>query len=157
MILLLPGFRPGPSSSSPERQDSYTRKLSSSNERNRLRKTPPVRGSWPECFAAKGFSGSTKRGAQKGLGLGLEHVSARSGLGSHFTLAADYRCREDFLWDAKWHAVVEFRERRVYHSGDFHPLGNYSTSINAWMGWQFHLPQKGSAVIVTYRNANPTR
>jgi len=81
----------------------------------------------------------------------LDIYTVRSGLGSHFTLAADYGSRDPSVWGAVSRVVGEFHELRRYFTGDFHPLGPYSTSGDAWMGWQFHRDDLGEGLVQVFR------
>ncbi len=81
----------------------------------------------------------------------LDVYSARSGLGSHFSLAADYGSRDPSVWGAVARDVAEFQELRRYFTGDFYPLGPYSTSGTAWMGWQFHRDDLGEGLVQAFR------
>ncbi len=81
----------------------------------------------------------------------LDVYSTRSGLGSHFTLAADYESSDSSVWDAVSRVVGEFRELRRYFTGDFYPLSDYSTSNNSWMAWQFHRDDLSEGLVQAFR------
>nr|WP_303652767.1 alpha-galactosidase [Paludisphaera mucosa] len=87
-------------------------------------------------------------------GIGAASVdvySRRSGLGNHFTLAADYDSQEPVAWDAIRATVAEYRALKPYYEGDFHPLGAYSVAEDAWMAWQFDRPEQGDGLVQAFR------
>ncbi|MBM3999693.1 MAG: alpha-galactosidase [Planctomycetes bacterium] len=46
---------------------------------------------------------------------------------------------------------AEWRKLSEYYSGDFYPLTPYSQSDDAWIAWQFHLPERGTAAVQAFR------
>ncbi len=87
-----------------------------------------------------------------GIGaVSLDVYSVRSGLGNHFLLAADYGSRDPSVWGAVSRVADDFHELRRYFTGDFYPLGPYSTSGDAWMGWQFHRDDLGEGLVQVFR------
>jgi alpha-galactosidase len=87
-----------------------------------------------------------------GIGAASTDVySCRSGLGSHFALAADYDSSDAGVWAAIARAVEEQRSLRRLYAGDFHPLGPYSTADNAWLAWQFHREDLGEGLVQAFR------
>ena len=81
----------------------------------------------------------------------LEPYNARSGLGSHFALAADFFSQDPAVWASVARVVGEFRALRRLYTGDFYPLGPYSTANDVWMAWQFHRPDRGEGVMQAFR------
>jgi alpha-galactosidase len=75
----------------------------------------------------------------------------RSGLGSHFALAADCYSKEPAVWEAAARAVREFKSVRRFYTGDFYPLGPHSTATSAWMAWQFHRADLGEGLVQAFR------
>ena len=57
-----------------------------------------------------------------------DRYKCRSGLGSHFVLAADFYSKDPAVWEAIARAVKEHRSVRRFYTGDFYPLGSYSTA-----------------------------
>lgn len=47
--------------------------------------------------------------------------------------------------------AAEFRRVRHYFFGDFYPLTPYSTADDAWMAYQFHLPEKDAGIVLVFR------
>ncbi|MCX6622105.1 MAG: alpha-galactosidase [Acidobacteria bacterium] len=47
--------------------------------------------------------------------------------------------------------VDEWRSIAPYYYGDYYPLTPYSTDDTAWLGWQFHLQEKGEGLIQIFR------
>ena len=75
----------------------------------------------------------------------------RSGLGSHFALAADFYSQDQGLWRAAARAVQEFHSVKHLYSGDFQPLGSYSTEASQWMAWQFHREDLEEGLVQAFR------
>ena len=86
----------------------------------------------------------------------LDRYSCRSGLGSHFTLAADYRSQDPSTWKAIAAAVAEERLLQPLYRGDFYPLGPYSKEQGAWMAWQFHRADLGAGLVQAFRRQAST-
>jgi alpha-galactosidase len=80
-----------------------------------------------------------------------DRYKCRSGLGSHIALAADYYSQDPAVWEAIARAVQEHRSVQHLYSGDFYPLGSYSTASDAWMAWQFHRPDLGEGLLQAFR------
>ena len=81
----------------------------------------------------------------------LDRYSCRSGLGSHYTLAADYRSADPATWKAIGQAVAEEQALQPLYRGDFYPLGAYSTESSAWMAWQYHRADLGAGLVQAFR------
>jgi alpha-galactosidase len=47
--------------------------------------------------------------------------------------------------------VAEFRALRPYLLGDFYPLTDYSTSDEAWMGFQWDRPEERDGIVLGFR------
>jgi alpha-galactosidase len=86
----------------------------------------------------------------------LDRYCCRSGLGSHYTLAADYRSADPAIWKAIGQAVAEQRTLEPFYRGDFYPLGSYSTEPIAWMAWQYHRADLGAGLVQAFRRQNST-
>lgn len=87
-------------------------------------------------------------------GIGAASVDAysvRSGLGAHFSLAANYAAKDPETWQAIGKVVREFRVLQPFFAGDFFPLGSYSTQPDVWMAWQFHRPEHGDGMVQAFR------
>jgi alpha-galactosidase len=41
--------------------------------------------------------------------------------------------------------------------GDYYPLTTYSTANDAWMAWQFDLPQQGCGMVQAFRRPQSTQ
>ena len=61
--------------------------------------------------------------------------------------------RRDLDYDLLRRLVSDWR--RVAHLllGDFYPLTPYSVSADAWMAWQFDLPERGEGMVQAFRRA----
>ena len=81
----------------------------------------------------------------------LDQYSCRSGLGSHYALAADFDSLDPAVWQSIAGVCREHRSLRHLYSGDVYPLGAYSTSPGAWMAWQFHREDLGQGVVQAFR------
>ena len=75
----------------------------------------------------------------------IDVYQCRSGLGSHFALATDYYSDNADTWAGVARAMRECKSLQHLYSGDFYPLGSYSTANDTWMAWQFHRPDLGPA------------
>jgi alpha-galactosidase len=80
-----------------------------------------------------------------------DRYKCRSGLGSHFALAADFYSKDPGVWESAARAVKEFKSVRRFYTGDFYPLGSYSTATGAWMAWQFHRSDLGEGLVQAFR------
>ena len=76
-------------------------------------------------------------------------------LRSHLACPHDIPC-----WDVRDRGLDYDRLRRVVHEwrgyagcyfGDFYPLTPYSLAAEAWMAWQFHLPDSGRGLVQAFR------
>ena len=81
----------------------------------------------------------------------LDEYSCRSGLGSHFSFAANYNSRSPSDWAAIARTVNEFRALQPLYSGDFYPLTPYSTAADTWTAWQFHRPDLNQGLVQAFR------
>jgi alpha-galactosidase len=81
----------------------------------------------------------------------LDRYNCRSGLGSHFALAADVYSKDPAVWDAMAKAVKEHKSLKHLYTGDFYPLGSYTTANDAWMAWQFHREDLGAGLVQAFR------
>jgi alpha-galactosidase len=86
----------------------------------------------------------------------LDAYSARSGLGSHFALAADFLSDDPAVWTSVSRIVAEVQSLAHLYTGDFYPLGPYSTANDAWMAWQFHRGDRGEGLVQAFRRQNST-
>jgi alpha-galactosidase len=88
------------------------------------------------------------------IGIGaasLDPYSCRSGLGSHFALAADYDAPDPQVWQGIARALREQQLLRRLYTGDYYPLSPYSTAGNVWMAWQFDRPDLGQGLVQAFR------
>ncbi len=77
--------------------------------------------------------------------------SCRSGLGSHFVLAADFYSQEPAVWDAIRRVLQEHATLKKFFAGDFYPLGSYGAANNVWMAWQFHRADLNQGILQVFR------
>ncbi len=84
----------------------------------------------------------------------LDRYHCRSGLGSHFVLAADVYSKDPTVWDAMARILKDHKSLKHLYTGDFHPLGPYSTATDAWMAWQFHRADLGEGLVQAFRRQN---
>jgi alpha-galactosidase len=81
----------------------------------------------------------------------VDRYNCRSGLGSHFVLAADFFSKDPALWQSVARILKEHRSLKHLYTGDFHPLGPYSTATNAWTAWQFDRADLGEGLVQAFR------
>ncbi|WP_165226234.1 alpha-galactosidase [Aquisphaera insulae] len=81
----------------------------------------------------------------------LDVYSTRSGLGSHYTLAADYGSEDPETWKSIARTVDESRSLRPIYSGDFYPLSRWSIKDDDWIAWQFDRPDLGEGLVQAFR------
>ena len=81
----------------------------------------------------------------------LDPYNCRSGLGSHFALAADFYSTDDKTWDGMVRAVKEFKRAMPLYCGDYYPLSLYSAKNDTWMAWQFHRCDLDEGVVQAFR------
>ncbi len=81
----------------------------------------------------------------------IDRYSCRSGLGSHFVLAADFYSQDPAVWESIGQIRREHQSLKDLFTGDFYPLGAYSTSSDAWMAWQFHRADLDQGVLQVFR------
>jgi alpha-galactosidase len=81
----------------------------------------------------------------------LDAYSCRSGLGSHFTLAANYTSKDPAVWASIARVFGEYRSLKPFYTGDFYPLGSYSVARDQWMAWQFDRPDLGEGLVQAFR------
>lgn len=75
----------------------------------------------------------------------------RSGLGSSFTMALDYRSENPAFWEQATARVNELKRVREFFSKDYYPLSPYTTAEDAWIAWQFHDPEKDAGLVQAFR------
>ncbi len=81
----------------------------------------------------------------------VDRYQCRSGLGSHFVLAANYFARDPADWQAIAGVFAEHKLLKHLFTGDFYPLASYSTAADAWMAWQFHRADLNQGVVQVFR------
>jgi alpha-galactosidase len=81
----------------------------------------------------------------------LDRYNCRSGLGSHFALAADVYSKDPAVWDAMAKVVKEHKSLKHIYTGDFYPLGLYTTANDAWVAWQFHREDMSEGLVQAFR------
>ncbi len=60
--------------------------------------------------------------------------------------------RSDRLnFDLLRHLTLQWKQVADCYFGDFYPLTEYSTRQDAWMAWQFHLPEEGKGFVQAFR------
>jgi alpha-galactosidase len=74
----------------------------------------------------------------------------RSCMAPIFGLGTDVR-KEGNDWDLARQMVKEWRWLTGIMLGDFYPLTPYSLEKNAWIAWEFDLPEKGEGVALAFR------
>ena len=71
----------------------------------------------------------------------------------HFIACWDVRDRKlDYNFLRK--TVSDWRGYADNYLGDYYPITPYSTSNDAWLGWQFDQPEQGRGVVQAFRRAN---
>jgi len=71
----------------------------------------------------------------------------------HFIACWDLRDRKlDYNFLRK--TVADWRSYADDYLGDYYPLTPYTTSNDAWLGWQFDQPAQGRGVVQAFRRAN---
>ena len=90
-------------------------------------------------------------------GTGTDQLNAydlRSALACpHFIACWDLRDRKldyNFLRQT----MADWRSYADNYLGDYYPLTPYTTSNDAWLGWQFDQPEPGRGVVQAFRRAN---
>lgn len=71
----------------------------------------------------------------------------------HFIACWDLRDRKldyNFLRQT----IADWRSYADNYLGDYYPLTPYTTSSDAWLGWQFDQPEPGRGVVQAFRRAN---
>jgi alpha-galactosidase len=74
----------------------------------------------------------------------------RSLMGADTTLSCDAR-RKDLDWNQLRTLVAQWREIVPNYFGDFYPLTPYSLAKDAWVAWQFDLPEAGTGIVQAFR------
>ncbi len=77
----------------------------------------------------------------------------RSQMSPEFTMGIDTR-RKDQDYDLLRKMVAEWRRVGPCQLGDYWPLTPYSKANDAWMAWQFDLPEEGRGVVQAFRRAD---
>ncbi|MHB9006191.1 MAG: alpha-galactosidase [Limisphaerales bacterium] len=70
----------------------------------------------------------------------------------HFIACWDVRDR-GVDYDLLRRTVGDWRQYSDLYLGDYQPLTPYSTANDAWMAWQFHLPEQGRGMVQAFRRA----
>ncbi|MBM3288512.1 MAG: alpha-galactosidase [Candidatus Hydrogenedentes bacterium] len=86
--------------------------------------------------------------------VSLAPYDFRSGMGSSFSLALDYRSDEPTFWDQARVRLDELAKVREFFSKDFYPLTPYSVSDDTWIAWQYHDPGKNAGIVQAFRRPN---
>jgi alpha-galactosidase len=81
----------------------------------------------------------------------VDRYNCRSGLGSHFALAADFFSKDPAVWQSVARILKEHRSLKHLYTGDFHPLGPYSTATSAWTAWQFDRADLREGLVQAFR------
>ncbi len=81
----------------------------------------------------------------------VDRYACRSGLGSHFVLTADFYSQDPAVWKSMGRVLTEYKSLKRLYTGDFYPLGPYSTSGETWLAWQFHRPDLNEGVVQAFR------
>ncbi|MBI4604643.1 MAG: alpha-galactosidase, partial [Planctomycetes bacterium] len=76
--------------------------------------------------------------------------SARSYMSPAFGLCADVR-KAGADWAQLRRVAEEWRRVARCYLGDFYPLTPYSLASDAWMAWQFDLPEAGEGMVQAFR------
>jgi alpha-galactosidase len=74
----------------------------------------------------------------------------RSTMAPIYGIAWDVR-KEGCDWDLMRRMVKEWRHLSKCMMGDYYPLTPYSLEKNAWIAWQFDLPEKGEGMVEAFR------
>jgi alpha-galactosidase len=62
----------------------------------------------------------------------------------------DLRVRE-IDYDALRRLYRQWRQLSQFYYGDFYPLTPYTQDSREWIGWQFHVPERGEGVVQAFR------
>jgi alpha-galactosidase len=74
----------------------------------------------------------------------------RSVLGPEFTMGVDTR-KTDADYPMFRRVFEEWKRVSPCFMGDYYPLTPYSLAKNAWIGWQFDLPEEGQGMVEVFR------
>jgi alpha-galactosidase len=75
----------------------------------------------------------------------------RSSMVAEFSFGPDSRGDTPVDWDHLRRMLSEHQQLGTCFYGDFYPLTPYSLDEDAWMGWQYSLPEKGVGVVQVFR------
>ena len=62
-----------------------------------------------------------------------------------------YMVTEPFPWDTARKLIEEYKRIRHLFYGDFYPLTPYSTSLDMWLAYQFHIEDSGQGMVFAFR------
>jgi len=85
--------------------------------------------------------------------LTIDPYLIRSQMSPEFTMGVDTR-RADQDYATLRKMVAEWKRVGPCLLGDYWPLTPYSKANDAWMAWQFDLPEKGKGVVQAFRRAD---
>lgn len=90
-------------------------------------------------------------------GVGSDNVdvyACRSGLGSHYAIAANWLSSDPGYWRQARERVAEQNTVKHLFQGDVYPLTPYSLAPTAWIAWQFDRPDLGEGLVQAFRRPN---
>ncbi len=102
----------------------------------------PFHGTGTVAHAEAGYYGAGKSP--------VEPYAFWSNAAPSLVLAMDLRER-DLDYDLLRKLVDQWRLVSECYYGDFYPLTSYSLAKDAWMAWQFDLPEKGCGMVQAFR------
>jgi alpha-galactosidase len=80
----------------------------------------------------------------------------RSHMAASVTACWDVR-RDDLDYAELRRLAGQLRTVQPCYLGDYYPLTTYSTANDAWMAWQFDLPQQGCGMVQAFRRPQSTQ
>lgn len=79
---------------------------------------------------------------------------SRSGMVAECAFGPDATGMTKVNWDQLRALLAEWRQLGDCFYGDFYPLTTYALGEDAWMAWQYNLPEKGSGAVQVFRRGN---
>jgi len=83
-----------------------------------------------------------------------DDYTVRSCMAPIFGIGADVRKSVD--WNSVRRLSSQWRELSRYMLGDYYPLTPYSLAKNAWIGWQWDLPESNEGMLQAFRRDEAT-
>jgi alpha-galactosidase len=86
----------------------------------------------------------------------VEAYNFRSGLGAFTTISFDWY-NNPAIWAPTKRMLQQYDSVRPLFTGDFYPLGPYSTAANVWIAWQYDHADIGEGLIQVFRRPDSLR